>query len=43
MSSLVTRVPENVRKWPRTLLTIMCMTVKDTSECTGSMVQAPAR
>lgn len=38
----VTRVPEKVRKCPRTQLTIMCLTVTDTSECTGSMVQVPA-
>ena len=34
---------EALRSCPRTLLTIMCRTVKETSECTGSMSQVPAR
>ena len=41
-SGAVTMVPSNLSKRPRTLLTIMCLTTKDTSECTGSMVHVPA-
>jgi hypothetical protein len=41
-SGAVTMVPSNLSKRPRTLLTIMCLTTKDTSECTGSIVHVPA-
>ena len=41
-SSPVTICPVNEPKRPRTLLTIMCRTLKETSECTGSMSQVPA-
>jgi hypothetical protein len=42
-SAPVTISPLNELKRPRTLLTIMCRTVKETSECTGSMSQVPCR
>jgi hypothetical protein len=41
-SGAVMMVPSNLSKRPRTLLTIMCLTTKDTSECTGSIVHVPA-
>jgi hypothetical protein len=41
-SAPVTISPEKEVNLPRTLLTIMCRTLKPTSECTGSMVQVPA-
>ena len=40
-SGAVTISPLNAPSRPRTLLTIMCRTVKETSECTGSMSQVP--
>ena len=40
-SGAVVMVPSNLSKRPRTLLTIMCLTTKDTSEWTGSMLQVP--
>ena len=40
-SGAVTISPLNAPNRPRTLLTIMCRTVKETSECTGSMSQVP--
>ena len=39
--SAVVISPLNEPKRPRTLLTIMCRTLKETSECTGSMSQVP--
>jgi hypothetical protein len=41
-SAPVTNSPSNEVKPPRTLLTIMWRTTKDTSEWTASMVQVPA-
>ena len=41
-SGAVTITPPKVAKRPRTLLTIMWRTVKETSECTGSMSHVPA-
>jgi len=40
-SSAICSAPLNVRNVPRTLLTMRCRTVKDTSEWLGSMVQVP--
>ncbi len=41
--SPVTISPEKVWKLPRTLLTIMCRTLKPTVEWEASMSQVPAR
>ena len=41
-SAAVTISPSKLVKRPRTLLTMRCRTVKDTSECTGSIAQEPA-